>query len=235
MAYLSSKLISNSFYLSKIISREFEAVSGQQESDALDELNDLLADKTIQNALIPYVQKLEITGIIGQSEYFVTDLIDVDTFTFFIGNTRYATRRDQRNKWFGESRQENIDSLPFKWHVEREFGGARLYLYFVPDQAYKMEVVGKFRLSSVTQQQDLSLTLDRYYIDFLKYELAARLCESYSFNVPPAVQLRLNIYQKEIKDQMNTTDLRQKKLSVFTAGGYINYASINLSPGWWPS
>lgn len=234
MAYLASKVITNAFYLSKIVSRSFETPTGPQMADGLDTLNKILVDKTIQSALIPYVQKIQMSAVIGQSEYFIENLIDLDTFTFFIGTIRFATQRIARDEWFGNNRATGIKSLPFTWHLERELNGARIYLYFVPDQAYTLELVGTFRLANVTQQQDLTLSLDQYYIDFLEYALAVRLCEVYGFNVPPSIDARYEKYMKLIQDQMKVFDLTQQKLSYFGQNGsFVNYAIASLNLTWW--
>lgn len=234
MAYLTSKLITNSLYLGGIVSREFETPTGAQMSDGLDLLNDILADKTVNNSMIPYTDKLELNAVAGQSEYFIPNLIDINVFTFYIGSIRYQTRNMQRQDYFGSFRATEINSLPFNWHMERELGGARLFLYFVPNTEYPLEIWGQFRLTEVTEFQDLSLTLDRFYINFLKYELAKRQCNFYSYKMPPDVQDTLNDYYQWIGNSSNTIDLRQQKLSTLTGGAAINYAIVNLSGGWVP-
>jgi hypothetical protein len=234
MAYLTSKLITNAYYLSGVVSRDFETPTGGQMSDGLDLLNDILADKTANSAMIPYSEAYTLNAVTGQSEYYIPNLISVDTFTFFIGTIRYQTRNQQRKDYFGSFRATAIESLPFNWHLERELDGARLFLYFVPNTEYPMEIWGQFRLASVTEFQDLSLTLDRFYINFLKYELAKRICQFFSYKMPQDVQDTLNDYYQWIASSTNTMDLRQQKLSTLTGGTAINYAIVNLSGGWVP-
>lgn len=234
MAYLTSELVANAYYIANIVSREFETVTGQQASDGLNILNDLLADKTANNSMIPYTDRYTFTATAAQSTYFVPNLIYADVFTFFINDIRYETRNQQRQDFFGSFRATAIQSLPFNWHAERKLGGTNIYLYFVPNTAYPMEIWGQFSLSSVTQFQDLSLTLDRYYINFLKYELAVRLCKEYGYNVPPAVNEQLEEYYRWIGSSTNTVDLKMQKLSSLTTGSAINYAIVNLSGGYIP-
>lgn len=234
MAYLTSKLITNAYHVSNIVSREFETPTGQQMSDGLDVLNDLLGDKTINSSLIPYSNNLNFNAVIGQQEYFIDDLIYAETVTFFIDDVRYQTRNQQRAEYFGSFRAMNIESLPFNWHVERTLGGARLFFYFLPSQAFPIEIWGQFRLSQVTEFQDLSLTLDRFYINYLKFELACRLCKEFGYTVPANVNEQLTTYIKWISSQSNTMDLRQQKLSTLNNGTAINYAIVNLSGGWVP-
>lgn len=232
MAYLASELITNSFYISNIVSRDFEVPTGSQMANGLSMLNDILADKTINSSLIPYSDKLNMVATPGLDNYFIENLIYIETFTFFIDAVRYQTRNQQRQDFFGSFRQVNINSLPFNWHTERELDGSRLYLYFVPDTNFPMEIWGQFRLASVTQFQDLELTLDRFYINFLKFELAVRLCKEFGYNAPPLVEKQLQDYYQWISNQSNTIDLKTQKLSTLTGGAAINYGMVNLSGGW---
>lgn len=235
MAYLTSNLISDSYYLSGIVSRDFETVTGSQTSDGLRLLNEVLADRTVDESTIPYTDKYLLTAIPGTDEYFIADLIDIDVFVFYIQSVRYQTRNQKRQDYFGSFRATGIQSLPWDWHFERQFGGGKLYLYFVPDVAYPMEIWGSFRLSSVTLFQDLSLTLDQFYTNFLKYLLAERLCQFLSYKLPQDISLQLQKYYKWIASNTNVMDLRQQKLSSLSGGSAINYAVVNLSGGWIPN
>jgi hypothetical protein len=235
MAYTVTKLITNAYYLSGIVSRDFETVSGSQLTDGLDTLNDLLGDKTIDNGMIPYFDKYVFAAVADDPEYFIPNLIEADTFVFFINQVRYATARQQRHEFRCSSRAMNIQSLPWTWNLEKCFGGANLTLYFAPDQNYPLEIWGQFRLAEVALNQDLSLTLDRFYINYLKFELACRLCEVFSYNIPPDVKRQYDTYYQVIKNNSSVWDLRTQKISVFSGDGYINFGVVNLSGGWFPT
>ena len=234
MAYLTSTLVANAYYIANIVSREFETPTGQQASDGLNTLNDIIADKTINNSMIPYTDKYEFNAVPGQEAYPIPGLIYADTFTFFIDSVRYQTRNQQRQDFFGSFRAMNIQSLPFNWHAERNLGGSTIYVYFLPDAAFPMEIWGEFALAQVTEFQDLETTLDRFYINYLKYELAVRLCKEYGYVVPPAVAEQLNEYYRWINATTNTVDLKMQKVSTLSGGTAINYAIVNLSGGWVP-
>lgn len=233
MVYLASNLITEAYYLSGIVSRNFESVTGDQTSDGLRLLNDVIADRTIDESSIPYTDKFTLTATPGTSEYFIENIIDIDVFVFYIDSLRYQTRNQQRQDYFGSFRPTNIQSLPWTWHFERELGGGRLFLYFVPDTNYPLEIWGSFRLSSVTLFQDLSLTLDRFYTNFLQYLLVQRLCNFNSYAVPSNVEMQLQKYFKWISNNTNVLDLRQQKLSSLSGGAAINYGIVNLGNGGW--
>jgi len=232
MAYTTLQLINNAYYESGIVSRGFETVSGQQATDGLMFLNDLLADKTVENGLIPYYQEYDFPAVINQEKYFIEDLISIDTFVFYIDTVRYQTENRARREYFGTSRADNIQSLPGSWHMERCFQGANLYIYFKPNQAFPLTIWGQFRLQEVVINQDLSLTLDRFYINYLKFDLAARLCAEYNYSVPPGVAKELAKYEDNISKKSGPMDLRLVKLSSLQRRGGINYGQVNIGHGW---
>lgn len=232
MAYTTLKLITNAYYESGIVSRQFETVTGQQSIDGLGFLNDLLADKTVEDNMIPYYQEYQFNAVVGQEKYFIEDLINIDTFTFYIDSVRFSTQNQGRRTYFGNSRADDIRALPGAWHLEREFGGASIYIYFKPDQAYPLTVWGQFRLTEVAINQDLSLTLDRFYINYLKFDLANRLCAEYNFTPPPTVITALNKYEGAISKKSGPLDLHMIKLSGLRQRGSINYGQVNIGKGW---
>ncbi|SRR6266478_5229613 len=234
MTYLTTNLITDSYYLSSIVSRDFETTTGAQVSDGLRLLNDLLADRSIDNGTIPYSSKTAFPAISGTSVYSIPNLINMEIFVFYIQSIRYETRNQQRHEFFGSFRATAIQSLPFNWHFERNLGGGTLYLYFIPDIAYPLEIWGTFALTSVTEFQDLSLTLDQFYTNFLKYLLAQRLCDYNSWATPQSVLLQLEKYYQWINKSTNVMDLRQRKVSSLATTTAINYALVNLSNGWVP-
>lgn len=232
MAYFTLQLINNAYYESGIVSRGFETASGQQANDGLQFLNDIIADKTVENGLIPYYEELDFVAIPGVEKYFIPDLIEIDTFVFFIDTVRYQTQNRARREYFGTSRADNIQSLPGSWHMERCFGGANLYIYFKPSQNFPLTIWGQFRLQQVAINQDLSLTLDRFYINYLKFDLAVRLCAEYNYNVPPGVQKAYMKYENDISKRSGPLDMRIGKLSSLQRRGGINYGIVNLGHGW---
>lgn len=232
MAYTTLQLINNAYYESGIVSRGFETPSGQQAIDGLQFLNDLIADKTIENGLIPYYDEHNFSAVPGQEKYFIEDLISIDTFVFYIDTVRYQTENRARREYFGSSRADNIQSLPGSWHMERCFQGANLYIYFKPNEAFPLTIWGQFRLQQVTINQDLSLTLDRFYINYLKFDLAARLCAEYNYSLPPGVKTALQNYVDSISKRSGPMDFRIGKLSSLQRRGGINYGQVNIGHGW---
>lgn len=333
MTYTVTKLITNAYYISGVVSRDFQTVQGSQFEDGLQMLNEILTDKTVEDDMVPYFSHYTFPAVQGIDTYFIPNLIQLDTFVFFIGNIRYEMTELQRRRFFGSSRANNIQSLPFTWHLERCFGGANLYLYFVPNTAYPMEAWGQFRLGEVDINQDLSsklttvnlgavslsgtgtlnpgqflingidmagayasaqllvnhinnistdvvaslylnqitlssnvnitistsgvgdlantitfinfntldgpknqtyfpLVLDQFYITYLKYALANRICYEFDYVVPVGVAKQLEKYEGMISKRSQQLDLRMEKISTLGTGTGINYGQVNLGHGW---
>lgn len=257
MPYTVTKLIADSFNASGIVSKEFEQVSGEQQAEGFQYLNSLLAKKTADKSAIPYFLEYNANFIIGQEQYFIPRLIRIDTMTFFIdsppdpiivnpqpgspipgvtgaGNqVRYAMRQVDRKTYWATPRANQIQALPYQYTMERQFGGASVFVYFLPVQQYQFQIWGLFALQSVTMDQDLSLTLDQFYIDFLHFELVERICAEYNYSMPPGAEQQLEEYRLIIDKREQRLDLTQTQISVLsqTTDG-VNYAYANLGTGW---
>ena len=232
MTYMTTELITGSYYSSGVVSREFEIVSGGQISDGLLWLNDILTEKDVDQGMIPYESTYTANFVIGQEVYPIPNLTQVDTLVFFLDQVRYAMKYTKRNQFFGSSRVENIRTLPFEWYWERQFGGGNLHIYFKPDRAYPMEIHGVFRLDSVILGQDLSLTLDQFYLTYLRYALSDRICSEYEMETPLNVMRQLGKYEAWINKKSRTLDLMINKTSTLQKRGGLNYGFINLGKGW---
>jgi hypothetical protein len=232
MAYNVTKLITNAWYLSGIVSRQLQTLSGDQLSDGLDLLNALLAMKTADDRLIPYFTSYPLTAVIGQESYAIPGLISVETITFNLQTiVRFPMQQLSRKQYFGTYRVNNINSLPFSCHIERSKGGATLYVYYLPNDNYPITITGKFSLGSFSSfTTDLELTLDKFYIEYLRYALAALMCDEYAIAFSPRHQATLDKYEEKLLD-LSPLDLSVSKISSFGRGSNINWGYVNF-PGW---
>jgi len=233
MAYTVTKLITESFGLSGLINPGLQVPSGAQIYKGLDLLNSLLAVKTGDSRLIPYFTQHTFNTVVGQEEYFIPDLIFIETLTFEYSQVRWSVQPTTRKIYQGSSRAQNIDSLMFYYYVERAKGGANLFMYFLPDQVYPCTIWGKFSLSSVVLSQDLETTLDLYYIEYLRYALAEMICHAYNVTFQPQNKEKLLEYQ-EIFTDVSAPDLTITKYSGLAGKGQSIWGMVNLSHGWQP-
>lgn len=162
MAYTATQLISDAFYASGVVSREFETVDGTQLNDGLTWLNEIIEEKSVDLSLVPFETTYSFTSATGQESYYIPGLSKINTLVFYKDSVRYSLSYDKRNEYFGSPRVEDINSLPFVWYFERQFGGGTLYLYFKPDRAYPVEVHGIFRLEEIELNDDLSSNITEF-------------------------------------------------------------------------
>ncbi len=231
--YTVTKLITNSYYLSGVLARNLQTITGDQLEDGLDLLNGWLDIKTANVRLIPYFSQFDFTAVIGQEKYFIPNLVSVETFVFYIGPVRYSTLPQKRITYTGSGRIENIDSLPFAWHLERTLNGSNIYIYFLPNVNYPLRIWGKFALADVSLNQNLLLTVDRYYIEYLRYGLTEQICAEFNIPMQPQAYQRLKEIEKIITD-ISPPDLQMQKMSSLQEHTAYNYADVNIGRGWRP-
>ena len=230
-SYLAAQLISRAWNLSGIVAREFETVSGQEGSDGLWLLNEVLAEKSYDLKLIPYWGRIEFNLVQGQERYFIPNLYQVETFTFNIGNVRFPTFQAGRKQYFGDGRVDDIQALPFEWHVERELDGLYLYVYYLPQQQFLAKITGKFALTNVELQTNLSQLYDLFYIRYLRFLLAQAMSLEYDIEFAADKLAKLKQIEQKLL-YVSPPDIIQQKISFMNKNCPMNWAHINISPGW---
>ena len=233
MAYTTLQLINRAFYLSQVVSRSLETVSGEQVSDGLYLLNALIDFKNSDLRLIPYFNRTTFNAIIGQEKYQIPNLLYVDSLTFNIGPVRYSMIDQTRKQYFASPRVDNITALPYSYRCERDLDGMNIYLYFLPQDTYVMTIMGKFGLTEVDLTTDLSLYYDAYYVEYLRYSLARQICGEYGASFPDASEQQFQEIQKKLLD-VSPADLSITKQSFFSGNLGYDWQHINISPAWIP-
>lgn len=229
----ANELIAKAYNLSDIVSRELETVSGSQQADGLDMLNDLLVEKSAKGKMIPYYTHSEIDTVPSQEKYFIPNLIDADVVTYNIGDIRYSMLIAKRKAYFGSPRADNITSIPASYHFERTLGGGNIYFYALPSEIFRVKITGKFALSKVAGSDELSDDLDDFYVAYLKYALAERIAQFFNIELSPGKSKTLYELERKVFE-VSPPDLQIKKLSTFGENGGINYAYANLGTGYVP-
>lgn len=231
--YTVLQLITRAYYLSQVVARELQEVSGAQITDGLYLLNALLDFKGSDVRLIPYFSETEFYTVATQELYFIPNLLYIDSATFNIGTVRYPMTDMSRKQYFATGRVDNVYSLPFSYRPERVLGGMNLFLYFPPDQPYLVKIWGKFELGEVDLTTDLSLSYDGFYIEYLRYALAEYICSEWGTTFPDASRVKYNEIRKKLMD-VSPPDLTIQKSSYFTRQPGYDWQIVNLSKGWLP-
>jgi hypothetical protein len=233
MAYTALQLITRAYYLSQVVSRDLQTPSGSQVSDGLYLLNASLDFKSSDLRLIPYFDKYSFNAVQGQETYNIPNLLFVDTMTFNIGPVRYSLNEFTREQYFGIPRVDNIQSLPYCYRVERALGGCDISLYFLPASNYLINIVGKFGLTEVTLNTDLSLIYDFFYIEYLRYALAEMICCEWGATLPDGCRKMLQEYEKKVMD-VSPPDLSIRSQSFFSGQCGFDWQMANLYKGYVP-
>lgn len=233
MIYTARTLITRAYYLSQIVRRDLQTVSGSQISDGLFLLNNLLDFKSSDLRLIPYFSRGEFDTQQGIDNYFIDNLLYVDAMTFNLGKVRFNMISDTRKEFFNSPRVDDIQSLMYKYRAERENGGMRIYFYFSPSQVFKVKYSGKFGLSEVTLDQDMALTYDGFYIEYLRYALAEYICSDYGVTFPDESKAKLMEMERKLMD-VDPADIVMVKRSYFGRQFGLDWQTANLTTGWVP-
>lgn len=249
MAYTAQQLITRSLFLSGIVARNLQTPTGDQISDGLKMLNDLLNFKQIEIDLIPYYTYIELPLIPNQEYYFLPFVAAVESATFNIGPVRYSMDFTTRRGYYGSGRVDNISTLPFNWNFNRSLNGGDLAVYFLPDNDYTLKLMVKLFLVDVKLTTDLTNIsetvpytfvnssnqgLDTSYIEYLRYALANYMCSEYGVMFNPESAAILKSYERKLM-YMEPPDLSMIKSSILTAGTGINWGDVNIGRGWRPN
>jgi hypothetical protein len=233
MAYSVLEAITESFYLSGIVSRSLQVVSGDQLSAGITYLNQILSFKSVNNDLLPWFKTYDFVLQSGESKTFIPGLVYAESFTFFLNSVRYSTSKATREEFFATGRAENINSLPLQWYSELTLNGSNLYVYFVPQQDFPAQIVGKFALQSVDIYDDLTLTYEMNYIFYLQYSLAKFLCDLYGYQVPAAVSQQIDAFELSLSNR-SPVNVKTRKVRLIGNSGSLSWQQINIGRGFTP-
>lgn len=232
---LVRELITNAWYLSGLVARELQTVSGQQITDGLDILNDFLAEQSATGKKIPYYDRITISSVFNQQEYFINNAILVDSVTYTIKSVRYPMIRQSRYDYWATARVNDISSLPYSYYAERAVNGMKLFVYFSPDQQInEFEVTARLALAEVTLDQELNGVLDRFYTQYLKYSIAKRYCQFYNTSFSEEKDHVRQTLENSIKD-VNYMDFTRTNVSPLCSSANFTYIQANLGKGWVPT
>lgn len=234
MAYTVRNLITRSFYLCQVVSRDFTSITGNEIQVGLDLLNSLLNWLTIETQSLPFYKIHNFTAIQNVEKYYIPNLFDIEDLTYNVTpDVRYPSNYQTRSQYFGTYRANNVRTLPANFRAEKTVDGMDIYLYPIPNQNYEMQIVGKFGLTNVTLDTDLNGVYDNGFIEYLRYLLASYICDEYGGELSQSSQKRLS----EMKTQLiylTGQDLTCKKTSVFSKYTSLNWGMVNLFRGMLP-
>jgi hypothetical protein len=231
MAYPSLTLITDAYYISGLVSEEFETATGAQITRGLKLLNEALARKRIDDATLPYYTEHDFVLEANTETTFIENLTYCELLTFEKNDFRYAMYNQTRRPYWGSPKPLNIETLPSFFTSDRTLNGMNISVTFLPDQDYPAKLWGLFALNKVTLHQDLSLVFDDYYLAYLKYDLARLICIQNSRQIPLDVLSEFRYYDKLIRNRSPNIDLKNTSISTLGPKMTIGWGQINIGQG----
>ena len=228
------ELITDAWYLSGIVSRDLQSVSGSQISDGLRMLNALLSQLSRNSKYLSYITHTTEPLVTGVAEYEIPGLMELNELTFSLDNVNYQMIRESEYRFWGSSKITDIVSFPWRYYFEPILNGGKIYLYFSPESGIsELQINGRFKLTSVTLITDLDDFMEDFYKEYLQYYLAKKICNWYDFEFSAQKNSELRRLDK-LASQTSGRDYSMRILNMFQNGAGINYADVNLSNGWRP-
>lgn len=241
---LVAELVNELWFLSGIVSDQYEIPTARQSKSGLRFINTILGEKSMDGNGIVYVTHTTIPLVTGQELYNIPGLITLEELSFQLDtNLRWPTRVKSRSEYFSNIRVDDITTLPLTYHYERAKGGGNIYLYPKPDQSYTLNITGKFENpTNLKLDDDILTSFDDYYVSYLRYEGARRACNNDGTPYNPENQRILQELRSkiEVTPGIDTTMKRRPRRGAANVDGYsqafvaASATAFNLYTGWEP-
>lgn len=209
-------------------------LQGNDMSKGIQFLNELLQDYSASGLLLTVAKTVEITLSIGQSEITfgsadytptpdVTEgrLANLNNAWLDLEGVTYPLIDESRSVFFGSYKYDPQVGLPRYCIITNETNLTRMRIYPAPSQVYTLYVFGKYELSLLTANSDMS-GLPNYYLRYLKFALARDLAMYKGRSA--AWDSKLNAMYIEAKDNME---------SVSAVNVVINSPNDSYLNGYW--
>ena len=225
-------LIAHAFYLSQIKSREAEGVEAWESDDGLRLLNQIIASLGLSGAMLPYESTVALDCVVGQSDYVIARLVQVNYVILTDQTVRRPLSRLSEPEYVAANAVIGVTGLPYSYYIERQKGASLLNLYYAPDKPYPLSIRGRLAFQGVKLNTDLTTLFDDFFIGYLETKLAERVCGFYSHSVPDAVAAEVITLERSL-NQLTGRDLSIRKRSLFN-GNSSQSAPPSLDTGWRP-
>lgn len=248
MAVLTVRqLLTFSIYLSGLRGAGLNTPIGDEITYALTIFNNLIAERNDDGQLLPYYQAVVLDSTVGTVDelgtysIFVPGLVSLETFGVLIDNDlrlfMYIATRDE---FFNSNRVMDVAAIPYSYFPQRVIQdvdgtpteGVRIYTYFAPQEAvYRFQLTGRFSTDDFTLDSNIYGSFGQFYVNYLQYKVASRLCQYYQIPFSQVNTLELIKLERKVTD-INAYDLSMRKVAAFPANNCVNPGSIKFSGGW---
>jgi hypothetical protein len=161
---------------------------GWMMTEAVDYLNEMLAEWRSERLLIPFLQTVSFTATPGQGQYVFANtgtydiespkLAELDYLEFIFEDVVYPINVIPAAAYYENYRLTNLQSLMSVAFLIQDVNSSILTFYPIPDRNYQVNVRGKFVLSDVALNDDV-VELPDEYVSVLYMGLARKLSNFY--------------------------------------------------------
>lgn len=228
---LVREIVNKAIYLSGLSSRVLDEPQPEYSADGLRWLNGFLAELGMTGREIPFITTYVFNAVVGQQTYFVPGLIDTDSVTFELGKVRYSMERVFNNNFYATARVNSVNSLMYKYYVQRLPNGSNIDFYFFPSQNFPIHVRGRFSYPPLTYDTQMDTIVDGGTQDFFIYKIAQRLCGYYGQMFSDANNAELARLEDYVRN-MNAPDTTFQARMILCRNDLLNWGQINFGRGW---
>lgn len=176
------KLIERAYKLAGLF-QEDRILGGTQQQEALEILNELLDNFAGNTAEIAFYQTLQFPVVAGQQCYILAPsggdvvsnrLIELKYCVLISGDARYPVKVIKDYEYYTQIYYETSGACPYGVFLQNEIGKSILTFIYKPDTNYTADIKGKFILSHLALNSEIT-NVPAYYIIYLRYILAKQL------------------------------------------------------------
>lgn len=201
-----------------------QSLSAEEAQDALDELNNMLSDWSVEGDLIFTETKETFNLTDNKTTYTIGLGQDFDTTKFINISAAYVTSsgsdyslmpisRDE----YAKKTQKDIGSIPDEFYYDDNYPIANIYLYPTPVNTQSITIYSDKQLTEFASL-DTSYAFPAYYRSAIIYNLAMRIAPEYEKEPSATVQREAAKTKKNIKVQNTRNNVYLSQMNVPASG-----------------
>jgi hypothetical protein len=209
-------------------------LQGNDQSKALQFLNELISYYSATGLMLTIAQKIHIPIQIGQQFVTFADpaylptadvpmgrLCNLENAWLNLDGVTYPMYDESRNTFFASYKYEPLQGLPRFAIITNDLNITTMQVYPAPSQAFELWVYGKFEMLSLTATMDMS-GFPAYYIRYLRWALARELA---------FYKGRASAWTQDLKDILTEARLEMESVSPVNLNIESDYESL-LNGSW---
>lgn len=193
--YTVRQLVSESYYLTNIVARDNEVVSGTQSALGLLLLNTIIDFSRTDKQIIPFWENKSYSTATGVSKYYIKNLSSIENITYLNGSEIIPLRMLNSSEYYDSTLSTNNTGDTGAYYAERLSGGTNIILVNTPASDSTMYIHGKFACIELEFTSNLLDYFELGYIEYLTYKLADSICIRNNIETPVNILKSISDYR----------------------------------------